>query len=137
MAYELFDNKAARRFGSPQLRIRNGKIAFNADSGDCLTSVGAKFVHLLWDAREGKLAIRPAPKEDSRTFRVSISKGKRGGTLAIQSFLNYIQWNARGAVAVEARWNDAENILEARLPKEHLGAKRVRSPIVEWAGQVR
>jgi hypothetical protein len=50
MPYELFQNKAAK-FGSPQLTISAaGKIAFNADAGDILDELSARFAHLLWDA---------------------------------------------------------------------------------------
>ena|SRR5580698_4445050 len=93
MAYELFHSKAAK-FSSPQLTIRSGRIAFNADAGDILAGVGMRFAHLLWDAATRKIAIRPIMKEDENTFRVSIPQGKRGGTISAQSFLNYIQWRA-------------------------------------------
>jgi hypothetical protein len=132
MAYEVFDNKAARKFGSPQLTVRNGKIALNADAGDYLESVGAKFVHILWDAQECKIAVQPVAQEDGRTFKLSIRKEKRGGTLSAQSFLNYIRWNSKAAVVVEANWNETEKILEARLPKEHV---RTLPTLVELAGQ--
>jgi len=132
MAYEVFDNKAARKFGSPQLTIRNGKIAFNADAGDYLESVGAAFVHILWDAQEHRIAVQPVAKEDSRTLKLSIRKEKRGGTIAAQSFLNYIRWNARAAVSVKANWNEVEKILEAQLPKEHV---RVTPTLQEMAGR--
>ncbi len=97
MAYELFHNKAAK-YSSPQLTIRSGRIAFSADTGDILARVGMKFCHLLWDATACKIAIRPTTKEDGNAFKISIPKGKRGGTIGVQSFLNYIQWHAREAV---------------------------------------
>src|SRR5579863_1630547 len=123
MAYELFHNKAAK-FSSPQLTIRSGKIAFNADAGDILAGVGMKFAHILWDAVTGKIAIRPITKEDDNTFKVSIPHGKRGGTISAQSFLNYIQWRASQPVIIDANWNDAERLLEASMPREHIGPAR-------------
>jgi hypothetical protein len=121
VAYELFDNKAVK-FGSPQLTIRHGRIAFNADAGDVLARVGAKFAQILWDADACKLAIRPVAKEGPSTFRVSFAYGKRGGSFSAQSFLNYIHWNAKTATVVAAQWNKEAGLLEARLPKEHVGA---------------
>jgi hypothetical protein len=121
MAYELFHNKAAK-FTSPQLTIRGGRIAFNADAGDILVGVGMRFAHLLWDAEACKLAIRPIMKEDENAFRVSIPVGKRGGTFSAQSFLNYIQWRAESPIVVNAHWNERERLLEASLPKEQIGA---------------
>jgi hypothetical protein len=76
MAYELFHNKAAK-FYSPQLTIRSGKIAFNADVGDILVRAGTKFAHLLWDVAAHKIAIRPTAKKDDNAFKVSIAQGKR------------------------------------------------------------
>jgi hypothetical protein len=120
MPYELFHNKAVK-FGSPQLTIRGGRIAFNAHAGDILAGVGMRFAHLLFDVEKCKVAIRPIKKEDEHAFAVSIPRGKRGGTISAQSFLNYIRWHAQTPVVVEAQWNAAEQLMEASLPKEHLG----------------
>jgi len=119
MAYELFQNKAAK-FSSPQLTIRSGKIAFNADAGDILARAGMRFVHLLWDVAACRIAIRPTTKEDDNAYKVSIPKGKRGGTISAQSFLNYIQLRARRPIIVDAKWDEDERLLEASLPKEHI-----------------
>jgi len=99
MPYELFHNKATR-FGSPQLTIRGGRIAFNADAGDILAEVGMRFAHLLFDVGESKVAIRPVKKEDEHSFAISIPKGKRGGTISAESFLNYIRWHAPKPIVV-------------------------------------
>jgi hypothetical protein len=120
MAYKVFDSKAVK-FGSPQLTIREGRIAFNADAGDILARAGAKFAHILWDSDACKLAIRPASKEDASTFRVTFGSGKRGGSLSAASFLSFIRWNAKAATVVAAQWNKDAGLLEARLPKEHVG----------------
>jgi hypothetical protein len=120
MSYELFHNKATK-FSSPQLTIRNGRIAFNAAAGDLLTSVGMRFAHLLLDTDECKVAIRPIQKEDENAFAVSIPKGKRGGTISAQSFLNYIRWHADEPIVVDATWCAAKQLMEAFLPKEHVG----------------
>ena len=121
MAYELFKSKATK-FSSPQLTIRNGKISFNADAGDILLKVGMNFCHVLWDVDALKIAIRPITKQDENAFKVSIPEGKRGGTISAQSFLNYIQWHAKGPVNIAANWNEGEHLLEASLPKQNLGA---------------
>jgi hypothetical protein len=103
------------------LTIRSGKIAFNADAGDILAGVGVRFAHLLWDAAACKIAIRAVTKADNDSFKVSIPKGKRGGTMSANSFLNYIQWQAKEPAIVEAHWNEAERLLEAFLPRQHVG----------------
>jgi len=122
MAYELFQNKAAK-FGSPQLTIRGGRISFNADAGDILANAGMRFAHILWDPDALKLALKPIIKEDENAFRVSVPAGKRGGTFSAQSFLNFIHWNATEPIVVAAEWNERERLLEARLPKENIGVR--------------
>lgn len=122
MPYEVFDSKAVK-FHAPQLTIRSGKIAFSADAGDILSKRGAKYAHLLWDSEAGKLAIRPAAREDSRAFRVTFPHGRRGGTLGAKSFLKYIGWHADGPVVVGAAWNEEQGILEASLPMSNVRAK--------------
>ena len=120
MGYEVFDNKAVR-LGPPQLTIGGGKIYFNASAGDILKSAGARFAYILWDAAAFKLAIRPVTKQDRRAFRVTFMKGKRGGSLSASAFLTYISWRSQKSIAIKAAWNEAEKLLEARLPKECLG----------------
>jgi hypothetical protein len=124
MAYELFDSKAAK-FGSPQFTIRSGKIGFNADAGDALSRADAKFAHFLWDSDACRLGVRAVQKKDGRAFKVTYVPGKRGGTISAQSFLRYIQWHADGPVVVPASWNDREHMLEANLPREHVGKPQV------------
>jgi hypothetical protein len=127
MPYEVFDSKAVK-FGALQLTIRSGKIGFSADAGDILSRRGAKYAHLLWDPEACKLAIRPAAREDFRTFRVSFPQGKRGGTLAAQSFLKYIGWHADGPVVVAVSWNEEQGILEASLPRANVGKGLTQEP---------
>ncbi len=125
MAYELFQHKASQ-LPSPQITILPGKfakIALNAHSGDILAKAETRFVYLFWDVATCKIAIRPQGKSDSNTFRLSIPKGKRGGTISATSFLNYIRWNANQPVTVDAKWNEGERILEATLPTQHIDAE--------------
>lgn len=120
MGYELFKNRA-HKFGSPQLTIRGGRIFFNADAGDLLAKTGMKYIHVLWDAEERKLAIRPIAKQDGNAFAVSFKKGRRGGTFSVGSFLKYIQWRADESVVVPILWNEKEHLFEASLPIQNVG----------------
>jgi hypothetical protein len=123
MPYELFDNQAVRNFDSPRLTISSGRIAFNADAGHHLATVGARHIHILWDAAACKIALQPVAAEDALSFKLSLKKGRRAGVFSAQSFLNHIQWNATSSVGIDARWNQEEKILEAALPKEYVGAR--------------
>ena len=133
MSYKLFPNKAVK-FGSPRLTIRGGRIFLNADAGDILARIGMRFTHILWDEHAFKLALKPITKKDENAFHVSIRNGRRGGTLSAHSFLKYIGWNTSEPVIVAAEWNERERLLEALLPKEHVGTKG-RGRIVKRGGK--
>jgi hypothetical protein len=119
MAYQVFSSKAVK-FGTPQLTIRSGRIAFNADAGDILAEIGMRNAHVLWDAKEHRLAIRPIEKPGDNTFKISLLKGKRGCAITASSFLKYIGWDADEPVSVDALWNEATGLFEAVLPSEYL-----------------
>jgi hypothetical protein len=123
MGYEVFDSKVMR-VGSPQLAIHaDGKVALNADVGDILGPLGAKYVQILWDREACRLAIRPLTKQDKRTFKLTFLKGKRGGSLSARSFLKYIGWQSPRAITVPVQWNEKEGLLEAALPRERVGQR--------------
>jgi hypothetical protein len=117
MAYKVFDNKATR-LGSPALTIAtDGRIALNADAGDTLRAVGARFVHLLWDAEARKIALRPLAKGDSRSYKLTVpSAHKRGMAVSGATFLRHIGWSLSDRVTLPLEWNEKEKILEAVLP---------------------
>jgi hypothetical protein len=126
MAYELFDSKAAR-IGSFALSIQGDvRIALNADVGDVLTSLGAKYVQILWDRERFRLGIRPLQKRDARAFKLTFYQGKRGASLSAQSFLHYIQWRP-GPFSTAVQWNEKESLLEAILPRERVGPTEGKS----------
>lgn len=127
MAYELFDSKAVR-IGSPALTIQtDGRIALNADVGDIVAALGAKYAQILWDNESLKLAIRPLPKRDARAFKLTFMKGKRGGYLTARSFINYIQWKHPRPFTTSVHWNEKEGLLEAVLPREGIGPAESKS----------
>lgn len=121
MPYELFVKNALKPDSPATLTIRNGLLYFNAAASEVLAGVGTRFVHLLLDPDKGKLAIRPTQKEDENTFTFSARKEKRGATITARSFLSYIGWAADKPVTVDVQWNSKERIMEAVLPKEHVG----------------
>ncbi len=127
MGYELFQKKASR-FSAPQLTVRGGKIALNADASDLLAAAGGVFVHIFWDKSANKIAIHPLKKADEDAFKVSARRGNRGATIAAQSFLGYIKWRALGPVVLAAHWDEAARALEATLPKEHVATAEGRRP---------
>ena len=117
MAYEVFDNKATR-LGSPAVTIAtDGRLALNADAGDLLKGLGAKYVHLLWDSEARKIALRPLAKADSRSYKLSVpNPHKRGMLVSASTFVRYIGFPLSKRVTLPAQWNEKEKILEAILP---------------------
>jgi hypothetical protein len=109
MAYEVFDNKATR-LRSPEVTIAtDGRLALNADAGDLVKEVGAKFVHLLWDAEARKIALRPLAKLDSRSYTLSVPYAhKRGMLVSASTFMRYIGWPLSKRVTLPAQWNEKE-----------------------------
>lgn len=117
VAYEVFDIKASR-LGSPALTIAaDGRLALNADAGDLMKGLGAKFVHLLWDAEARKIALRPLPRADARAYKLSVPHAhKRGMLVAASTFMRYVGWPPSRRVTLPAEWNEKEKLLEAVLP---------------------
>ena len=120
MPYVLFENKSLK-IGSPALTVTGVRLALNADAGDILRRVGARFFHVLWDEDACKLALRPVPKMDDRAYKISFPKEKRGASFSAQSFLNHIRWGASKPISVPVAWNDKEKLFEAVLPKQWVG----------------
>jgi hypothetical protein len=121
MSYEIFDSQATRVY-YPALTVRADlRIAFNLDAGSILSSLGAKYAQILWDRERYRLAIRPLAKPDARAFKLSFAKSKRGPTIASQSFLKYIQWEAGKPFTTAVNWDEKEGLLEAVLPRERVG----------------
>lgn len=120
MAYVLFESKAVK-IGTPALTIAGIRVSFNADAGDILHRIGARYLHVLWDSDACKVALRPTAKADENAYKITFPKGKRGASFSAQSFLNHIHWNASSPKLVPVAWNEKEKLLEASLPKEHIG----------------
>jgi hypothetical protein len=118
MAYALFTTRALRK-GSPTLTITADKrIGLNADAGDRLWSVGAKFVQILWDAEAYRVALRPLAKPGESSYKLLVKKGKRGTMFSARTFLHSIGWNSSRSTVISIEWNEEEKLLEASLPRE-------------------
>ena len=82
-----------------------------------MREVGAKFVHLLWDAEARKIALRPLAKPDSHSYKLTVPHAhKRGMAVSAAAFLRYAGWSPSERVTLPVEWNEKEKILEAVLP---------------------
>jgi hypothetical protein len=120
MAYVLFENKSLK-IGSPALTVSGVRLSLNADAGDILRSIGAKFFHVLWDEEACKVALKPVARMDDSAYKISYPKEKRGASFSAQSFLNHIRWGADKPISVPVIWNEKEKLFEAVLPKQWIG----------------
>lgn len=121
MAYEVFDQKAAKLV-TPMLTISRGNTLYlNPGASDLLREAGGKFAHLLWDASARKVALRPLSKPDSIAFKLTNQSGERRGmTVSAAAFLRHVGWTATKSVTLEVAWNEKEKLLEASLPTKFL-----------------
>ena len=120
MPYELFTDKAAR-LGSPALTITtDGRLSLNADAGDIMREAKARFVQLLWDREEHRIALRPVSRIDEHSYRLTSAAGrKRGMALSAKSFLRHIEWDFSKTCTLPVSWNEKDKMLVAVLPSEH------------------
>jgi hypothetical protein len=121
MAYQLFETKSVK-IGTPSVTVSGGKFSFNADAGDILHRVGAKFLHLFWDSEECRVAFRPLTKREDNAYKISFPQGKRGATVTAQSFLKHIRWKTTQPRSILITWNEKEKLMEAGLPRDQVGA---------------
>lgn len=124
MTYEVFQRTAAR-VEAPSLSIvPDGRIAINAAAVRVLVDAGIKWVLLLWDAPNHRIAIKATHKGDKNAFAVSVASGRHSGSIRAKTFLAHVGWKARKREMVPAVWNERERMIEAALPTEHLEPER-------------
>jgi hypothetical protein len=124
MAYEVFKRTAAR-IDTPTLSlVPDGRISINAAATRICLNSGIKWVLLLWDAPNHRMALKATQKGDKNAHAVSIAPASHSGSLRATSFLKYIGWKARKREMIPATWNDKERMFEAVLPPEHLESER-------------
>jgi hypothetical protein len=115
MAYELFQ-RTNTRVDAPTISIvPNGRIVLNAAAVRILVAGGVKFVLLLWDRENRRLAIKSVNKGDKNAFAVSIVRNS-SARLGSKSFLAHIGWNAPRRETMAASWDAQEKMFEVTLP---------------------
>ncbi|HLH00871.1 MAG TPA: hypothetical protein VKX49_31485 [Bryobacteraceae bacterium] len=123
MAYEVF-KRTSVRVESPAVSIApDGRITFNAAATRALAEAGIRNVILLWDKKEGRIAVKATARSDKNSYAVSIVRDRHSGTLRARSFLRHIGWTATRRETLPAIWNDKEKMIEIALPTAHLALK--------------
>jgi len=123
MAYEVF-KRTAVRVEAPTLSIfPDGRIALNTAATRAVVEAGVKFVVLLWDKSNNKLALKAVPKGDANAYKVSIPRTRNAGTLRAKLFFTHIRWSALRREMLAANWNDSDKMLEVTLPRKYVGTE--------------
>jgi len=102
----------------------DGRISLNADAGDILAMLGAKYAQILWDKEASRMALRPLKRQDRTAFKLTFWPGKRGSLLSARSFLNSIQWQNSDPFTTEVHWNEKDGLFEAVLPPGRVGSRK-------------
>jgi hypothetical protein len=124
MAYEVF-KRTAVRVTSPALSIvPDGRIVLNSAAARAFSEAGVKTAVLLWDQANLRMAIKATTRGDRNGYAVSIVTDKHTGSIRAKAFVSHIGWIAPKRQLVLATWNDAERILEASLPPQHLSVEK-------------
>jgi hypothetical protein len=124
MAYEVFKRTAVRVEELSMSLVPDGRIALNAAAGRVLSGAGVKFVLLLWDKTDNKLALKAAPKGDKNAYAISIVRGRHSGSLRAKSLLTHIGWSAPKRTMLPATWHESEKMLEVTLPSKYVGSAK-------------
>lgn len=124
MAYEVFQRTGVR-VEEPTLSITpDGRMVLNAAGTRILNQAAVRYVLLLWDQSNAKIALKSTSKGDRNAYAVSLVSNKHSGSLRAKSFLSYIGWRAPQREILPATWNEKEKTLEITIPRKHVRSEK-------------
>jgi hypothetical protein len=116
--YEIFERKTTRVVEPAVTFAPQGRLAFNATVHRLFTKNVVENVLLLFDRDQRKVAVRPIAKKDTKSYKVTYSKGKTGCNLSGKAFLDWAKIDYSKTHTYPAQWNENEGLLEIVLPQE-------------------
>ncbi len=120
MAYEVFQRTGVR-VDQPTLSITpDGRMVLNAAASRIFEESVVKFVLLLWDKPNRKIALKAAPKGDKNAYAVSRTSSHHAMSLRAKLFLSHIGWSGPRREILHATWNEKDKSLEIALPRKYL-----------------
>jgi len=129
MAYQIFEKRNVRTT-TPALTISSiGRIMLNAAAARVFHENAVESVLLLSDKEQGKIALRPYTKKDSRAYRVTYGKNKNGCSFSGKSFLDFIKFDYSRKRTFPAVWNENEGLLEISMTTEKEGRQQRLLPV--------
>ena len=134
MPYEVFTKKAVR-MGTPTVTFSKiGQIVFNQTASRILQKDAIEFILVLWDAADGKLALKATGnKKDPRAYHIRYNEKGNGAGFSAKTFLDHagIDYSDRKAIPVEIN-SGVEMFLEVKIPDALMKTKSPQSlPFVE------
>lgn len=131
MGFELFTKKKAKG-GPPRVTItKYNNFVLNSTVMDKYFRQ-VKYVHLLWDADQQRVGIKPAPKQDQAAYQLNLSAKGNVATVSGISFLRHIGWHLESeTTSFETEWNDREGLLEFLIGDLGKRPKRLRAKDVD------
>lgn len=116
MAYEVYQRTLVRTDEPKVAFTPEGRIILNAAAARLMGEAGVKFVLLLWDKSNRKIAFKATPKGDANAYSISYM-GTRGGSLRARMFLRHVGWDAPKRTNFFATWSEKDKMLEIILPR--------------------
>jgi hypothetical protein len=116
MSYQVYE-RSATRVEEPSVSIgSSGAMRLNAAASRLMQRSNVRYVLLLWDKDNQRIAFKSTVKSDKNAYAISMIR--HSGSIRAKSFLAHIGWNAPRRQMLSATWNEKERMLEVRLPKK-------------------
>jgi hypothetical protein len=139
MAFEIYSKERQSKSLAPMLSISSklGRCTFNRAAAEMLDKEAVLTVLLLWDSETYRMAIRPIPKKDPRSFNIRYArdkKDKRALSAAFSGvmFLKSVGYDMSDTKSYPLQWVPEQAHFEVQFPAERLQVKQ--QPLVAVEG---
>lgn len=139
MPFEIYTKERQSKSLAPMLSIsaKLGRCTLNRAAAEMFDKDAVQTVLLLWDADTHRIAIRPIPKKDPRSFNVRYArdkKDKRAMSAAFSGvmFLKHVGYDMSDTKSYPLQWVPEQAHFEVQLPAERFQPKQ--QPLVAVEG---
>lgn len=99
-------------------------MVLNAAGTRILSEAAVRYVLLLWDQSNARIALKSTSKSDRNAYAVSLVSNKHSGSIRAKSFLSFIGWKAPQRENLPATWNEREKTLEITIPRKYVRSEK-------------
>jgi hypothetical protein len=138
MAFEIYTKERQSKSLTPMLSIsaKLGRCTLNRAAAEMFDKDAVQTILLLWDAETHRVAIRPIPKKDPRSFNVRFARDKdkraTSATFSGVMFLKHIGYDMSETKSYQIQWVSEQAHFEVQLPAEIFQSKQ--QPLVAVEG---